>query len=369
MKKQFLFLYAILINTSIFSQLTTPADGGNLKATISQKIGLTDVKITYDRPGVKGREGKIFGTDIAYFGFQDQHFGTSKAAPWRAGANECTTFSVSNNVKIEGKTLPAGKYGIFMALGENETTIIFSKNADSWGSFYYNESEDALRVNVKQLKGQLLVEKLKYEFLDETETSAVIAMSWEHWKIPFKVEVDLVNDQLNSFRNELRTEKGFTHNAFMQAARYCLKNNVNLEEGLFWADKAITEQYIGTTNFATLSLKSEFLEKLDRKEEANGLMKKAITLAPMGVLNNYGNTLLKAKKLPEALEAFKLNESKNQNDYIPKLGLIKVLSAMGNYKEALKIAKATSALAIDNEANKLEIAGIIKKLSQGIDVN
>lgn len=364
-----LLTICISISYVSFSQLTTPADGGNLKASISQKIGLTTVALSYDRPSVKGREGKIFGTEIAHFGFEDQHFGTSKAAPWRAGANENTTFSINNDVKIEGKTLPAGKYGLFMALNESETIVIFSKNSNSWGSFYYNEAEDALRVTVKQLKEQPLVEKLKFEFSDETENSATVSLLWEKWKIPFKIEVDLVNDQLKSFRNELRTEVGFTHTAFMQAARYCLRKNINLEEGLFWADKAINEEYIGTKSFETYSLKSQILDKLGRNDEAAELMKKAIDLGTNVELQRLGNNLLKNKNLPKALEVLKLNETKNPADFAPKVSIAKVLSAMGNFKEALKYAKLAQKLVGENITEKANIEGIIKKLTEGKDVN
>ena len=97
----FLVFALVCLQNIAISQLSTPPDGGNLKAMVSEQIGLTNIVVTYSRPGVKGRDGKIFGTPIAHFGFADQHFGTSKAAPWRAGANENTTISVSNDVKIE----------------------------------------------------------------------------------------------------------------------------------------------------------------------------------------------------------------------------------------------------------------------------
>ncbi len=365
-------LLTICITISYISigQLTTPADGGNSIATVAEQIGLTNVTVTYNRPGVKGREGKIYGTEIAHFGYVDQHFGTSKAAPWRAGANENTTFSINHSIKVEGKTLPAGKYGLFMALAENETTVIFSKNNDSWGSFYYDQSEDALRVTVKQLKDQPMVERLKFEFSDQSENSANLSLLWEHWKIPMKIEVDLINDQLETFRKELRTEKGFTHKAFTQAAKYCLSKNINLEEGLIWADKAITETYIGVTNFETLSLKSQVLDKLGKSDEAATLLKKAISIGSVVDLHQYGRTLLAAKKLPEALEIFKMNETKNPNYYAPKVGMTRVLSAMGNYKEALKFAKlAQKLLPENNPTEKTNIEDIIKKLTDNKDVN
>ena len=184
-----------------------------------------------------------------------------------------------------------------------------------------------------------------------------------------KIEVDLVNDQLNTFREEIRSDKGFTHLAFVQAAKYCLQKNVNLEEGLFWADKAITESYIGTSNFTTLSLKAKFLEKLGKTDEATALMQKATPLATVMELHNYGKELLQAKKVTEALAIFKLNDSKNPSDYVVKVGMTRGLSAMGNYKEALKYAKAALALLPENSVEKAKLEDMVTKLSQGKDVN
>ena len=185
--------------TATAQNLTVPAGGGNKKASVSERIGITDVTLHYDRPAVKGREGQIWGK-LVHYGFKDLGFGSSKAAPWRAGANENTTISFSTDVKVEGKDLPAGTYGLFMAMAETEATVIFSKNATSWGSYYYDATEDALRVTVKTIKTDLSVERLTFEFLDETDNSAVIALLWEKLKIPFKVEVDFAKTQLASFK-------------------------------------------------------------------------------------------------------------------------------------------------------------------------
>lgn len=136
MKKYILGLAAILfLQNFSTAQLTTMPNGGNHKAMVGERIGITDVTIHYDRPGVKGREGKIWGALVPY-GFTDPGFGTSKAAPWRAGANENTTIEFSTDVKIEGKDLPAGKYGFFIAPGKDESIIIFSKTALHGEAFF-----------------------------------------------------------------------------------------------------------------------------------------------------------------------------------------------------------------------------------------
>src|SRR5687767_9415399 len=110
MRKILLLAFSVVISLHLFSQLTSTPSGGNKKAWVGEQIGLTNVTINYDRPAVKGREGKIWG-QLVHTGFVDQGFGSSKAAPWRAGANENTTITFSNDVKIEGKDLLAGTYG------------------------------------------------------------------------------------------------------------------------------------------------------------------------------------------------------------------------------------------------------------------
>ncbi len=210
--KQFLLLTLIVLTLNISQaqrSLTMLPSGGNKKASVSEQIGITSVTIHYDRPGVKGREGKVWG-ELVHPGFADPEFGTSKSSPWRAGANENTTIEFSTDVMIEGESLPAGKYGFFIAYGPNESTLIFSKNSGSWGHYYYSEKEDALRVKVKPVALDKSVEWLKYEFSQQTENSAVVTLQWEKLSIPFKIEVDYLKTQIASFRQELRTDKGFT---------------------------------------------------------------------------------------------------------------------------------------------------------------
>jgi len=185
MLRKLSILFAILIlSVSVFGQLTMPPDGGNNKASVSERIGITDITINYNRPGVKGREGKIWN-GLVHFGFKDLGFGTSKAAPWRAGANENTTITFTTDARVEGKEIKAGTYGLFAAMGNGEATLIFSNNHSSWGSFYYDPKEDAVRISVKTVPLTENVERLKFEFTDETERRATVALIWEKLKIPF----------------------------------------------------------------------------------------------------------------------------------------------------------------------------------------
>ena len=368
MKKLSAVLIALTLIYPCFSQiLTTQPSGGNKKAAVSERIGITDVTIHYDRPGVKGREGKIWGQLIAV-GFTDQGFGSSKAAPWRAGANENTTIEFTDDVKIEGQPLAAGKYAFFVAYDPNECTLIFSKNNSSWGSFFYNEKEDALRVKVKPVALDKSVEWLKYEFMNQTENSATIALQWEKLMIPFKVEVDYIKTQLASFRNELRNSKGFQWEAWNQAAQWALAHNTNLEEALLWTDTATSVGFGGSQSFQAWSTKAQILDKLGRTNEAAAIMKKAMPFANMNEIHGYARSLLTQKKNKEALEIFKMNYDKNPNQFVTLVGLTRGYSATGDYKTALKYANQALPLA-PNEQNKKNVQTMIDKLKESKDVN
>jgi hypothetical protein len=143
------------------------------KAGVFQTLGITDVDVSYSRPGVKNR--KIWGELVPY----------NKV--WRAGADEATKITFSTDVTIEGKKLPAGAYGFFAIPGENEWTLIFNKIADQWGAFTYNESEDALRIKVKPVPNSNQ-EWLLYSFTDMTPTTAQLNLIWEKIKVSFKIE-------------------------------------------------------------------------------------------------------------------------------------------------------------------------------------
>ena len=366
MKKLIIF-FLICFPYFLSAQLTTAPDGGNKKALVGERIGITDVLIQYHRPGVKGRDGKIWG-QLVHTGFVNQGFGSSKAAPWRAGANENTTIEFSTPVKIEGKALPAGKYGLFVAYDPDESIVIFSKNADSWGSYFYDEKEDVLRVPVKPVAQQQTVEWLKYDFINQTDNSATVALLWEKIMIPFKVEVDYIPLQLESFRRELRSNKGFRWNTWNQAANFALMNNINLEEALVWAEKSISEPFIGEKNFLTLSTKAQILNKLNRTAEADALMKEAMPFANMQQLHGYGRQLLAQKKTKEAYEVFKLNYDKHPNQFTTNIGMMRGNSALGNYKKALEFAQKAQPQAPD-KLNKDNVDRMIGLLKEGKDVN
>ncbi len=362
----FIFLMSSGVSSSFAQGLKSMPSGGNKKAVVGEQIGITRVLINYDRPGVKGREGKIYGTSIVHVGFIDKtpEYGTSKAAPWRAGANENTTIEFDTDVKVEGKDLPAGKYGFFVAYGPEESTVIFSKDNVSWGNYFYDDKHDALRATVKNVKLDKSVEWLKYEFINQTENSATIALQWEHVMIPFKVEVDYVKTQLNSFRNELKGDKGFGVDGWVQASQFCLDHDTNLEEGMAWADVALSFK----RDFKTLTNSALFHSKLGHLAKADSLIKEALPMGSMQELHQYGRQLVGMKKNTQALEVFKFNAKKHPKDFTTMVGLARGYSANGDFKNALVNAKTALPLA-PNEPNKKAVTDMITKLENQKDIN
>jgi tetratricopeptide (TPR) repeat protein len=346
------------MSLAVQGQVKTPR--GSKMAAVSEQIGITDVTISYSRPAVSGREGKIWG-DLVPYGFFDYHYGTSKAAPWRAGANENTTIEFSTDVAIEGKPLAAGKYGFFIAMGQEKATLVLSKDNNAWGSFYYNPAMDALRVEVPVTRTTESVERLKYEFAEETDSSAVASLQWEKLKIRFTIAADLKKTQVDAYRYAFNSGSFYVYwQNMQQAADFCLENNVNLEEGLSWADRSINT-YFGEANFRTLSTYAGLLEKAGRRHEADSLMKVAFPKGSTREIYFYGSKLLRMKKYKEAFDVCKINYDKAPKDWLTSFGLAKAYAVMGDKAAAIKYADISIQMAQDQDTK-----GYVGKLKQDI---
>jgi Protein of unknown function (DUF2911) len=361
------FLLSAFLPVLVSAQLTTLPSGGNKKAMVGERVGLTDITVTYSRPGVKGREGKIWG-DLVPYGLTDPGYGMSTSSPWRAGANEATKISFSDDVKIEGKTLPKGEYALFIDVQSESATIIFNKNTRAWGHYFYNTAENVLVVPVKTENMTASKEWLSYEFVDQTEGSAVIALLWEKKKIPFKVEVDVVQSQLASFRRELTSDIGFDSRMWAQAAQYCADKKVNLEEALQWSEYSLTGRYIGEKTFSNLSTKANVLRALNRGSEADAVMKEAVAAGSERELHNYARQLMMTGEKQKAIEVFTVNAKNHPNTFTTNMGMVRAYSAKGDFKNALKTIKIAQAQAPD-QLNKDQIAKMIPMLESGKDIN
>ncbi|MBU1337617.1 MAG: DUF2911 domain-containing protein [Acidobacteria bacterium] len=189
MKRLSLISLFLILSLVLILPSNTYAQGNqvpkSLKAGVMQRLGVdTDITIEYSRPGVKGRE--IWGKLVPYGLAPGNRYSDDKPYPWRAGANENTTIEFSKDVLIEGKALPAGKYSIHMIPGEKEWTICFNKDNEGWGSFKYNQENDALRVTVIPVAAPHQ-EWLSFGFDDLAGTSATAFLCWEKIKVPFKI--------------------------------------------------------------------------------------------------------------------------------------------------------------------------------------
>lgn len=360
------------IAVSSAQTVSQPPSGDNNKCIVTQYIGsLVNITVTYSSPNVTGpngedRRGKIWGALVPY-GYVDQGFGTSKVAPWRAGSNENTTISFSHDVLVQGKPLKAGTYGFFIAPAETGPwTLIFSKTNTAWGSFFYDEKNDALRVTTTP-KDAAYHEWLTYEFIDREKDSTVCALAWETKRIPFTIKVpDIKKVYVDNMRQELENKEGFSWQGWNDAANYCAVNNINLDEALKWADKAI----LFNENFTDLLTRAEVLDALGRKEEAKAALDKAMNspTATAIQVHMYGRQLLTQGKKEDAFRVWQLNAKNHPNTWPVNVGLARGYSAMGDYKSALKYAKLAMSEAPD-EANKKNMQAAIDKLQQSKDIN
>jgi len=353
--------------------LTLPPSGDNQKASVTQFIGPVQITVDYSSPNVHGpagkdRRGEIWGKLVPY-GLSDLGFGNGKPGPWRAGANENTVFTVSNNVQVQGQNLPAGRYGVHMLPGTSEWTVVFSRNSDIWGSFFYEESEDALRVKTTPKKHEYR-EWLTYEFTERRPSDATLELQWEDLAVPLSIKVDNINDiYISRLRNELKNMPGFDPRNWDAAAQFCVQANTHLDVALDWAEKAISLPGVGTTNFDTLSTKALVLSKMGRDPEAKTIMQTALRLpgTTPTQIHQYGRLLLNAKKNAEALEVFQYNVQRNGDAWPTNVGLARVYSAMGDTAKALEYAKKAAAQAPD-DLNRKSLQDMVQLLSKGQQV-
>ncbi|MEO9803606.1 MAG: DUF2911 domain-containing protein [Reichenbachiella sp.] len=323
---------------------------------MTQTIGISTVKVNYSRPRVTlrgtDRTGQIWGTLVPY-GFDATTFVDGSNIPWRAGANENTTVTFSDDVKIEGKDLKAGTYGLHMAIYEDgKATVIFSNNSSSWGSFYYKEAEDALRVDV-QTMDIAHTEVLTYDVVAMDNTSATVALKWEKKAIPFKVEYDVHEIVLANFRDELRSIPGFGWQGPNQAAQYCAQNNINHEEAIQWVDRSIAN----TKNFNNLATKAQLLTQQNKTAEAQKLRDESVALANVGQLNFLGYQMLGQQNYDKAIEYFTLNAKRNPKNANCWDSLGEAYKTKGDNKNAIKHLKKSLSLnpAANVKANSIKL--------------
>ncbi len=335
-----IFIGLFVISVQSFAQITTPRPSP--QATLQQRIANTDISIKYSRPSVNrgntDRTGQVWG-GLVPWGLANNAFGNMQPMPWRAGANENTVITFSTPVLVEGKSIDAGSYGVHMIPEESgKVVVIFSSNTSSWGSFWYDQSEDVLRVEVEIVDAPF-TNVLTYDFIEFGRNKGTLALSWDNKQIPIELAV---TDEviLAGIRDELRGVQGFGWQGPFSAANYCLSNNLNHDEAIKWADMAIA----ANKNGQTLGLKAALLFQKGDNEQAVEVANEAKSIATMNELNSLGYQLMGAKQFDKAEEFFKLNIKKNPKVANCYDSMGECYVAMGENAKAIKMFKKSLSL-------------------------
>lgn len=331
----------ILSAATVSAQQNLVLPEASQRSEVIQRIGYTDIDIVYHSPSVNGR--KVWGDLVPY------------GQVWRAGANENTTISFTDDVTIEGKQLAAGTYGLHIIPNEGEWTIIFSKNHTSWGSFFYKQDEDALRVKVKP-EGRDFQEWLDYTFTDRKAGSAKVTLSWEKMKASFTVGVDVTAVALRHIREQLRSLPAYGWHGWEEAAHYCIVNKVNYDEALKWVNRSIQME----DNFTNEAAKAQLLTLMGNTKEAAETKTKVMKLIDAGSenqVNLFGYELMNENDIPTALDVFKLNIKKHPDSWNVYDSMGEAYQRAGDNKQSITNYKL--ALAKAPAEQKGRIQGII----------
>jgi hypothetical protein len=261
-------------------------------ATVSQTIGVTDLTIVYHRPAVRGRTvwGDVPADKVATLKTATGQMATAgevtldgtpgggKDFPlepnghvWRAGADEATKFTVTDDVLINGQKLAAGAYSLHVIPDKDEWTIIFNKKADQWGSFGYDAKQDALRVKVKPVWLQESQEVLSYDIPQVTTNTAQVVIRWEKVAVPFTVEVPDVNAvAMAKINAQIAANPTDWQIPFAVANAYATDDK--FEDALKWADQSIKVK----ETFQNLRFKALVLNEMGKKQEAIAVAEQAV---------------------------------------------------------------------------------------------
>jgi hypothetical protein len=216
-----LFVTLILVAGEAFSQLETPA--ASPRGKIEQRVGVMDVAVSYSRPGIKGR--KIFGDLVPY------------GEVWRTGANDPTTISFSDAVKLEGREVPAGTYSLYTIPGENEWTIIINKKTK--GEAQRDEKEDAAVFGVKPVKTTSPIETFTITIADVSINSANVELAWENTLVKFRMEFDVDSKVMAAIKKAMENPYSGVASTYYQSANYYFTTNKDMKLALEWVNKSL----------------------------------------------------------------------------------------------------------------------------------
>lgn len=305
-------------------QIRTP--DASPAATVSQAIGLADFSVTYHRPAVNKRD--VWGKLVPY------------GQVWRAGANENTILTATTPFTFGGKAVPAGTYGVHVLPTAEEWTFILSSQSKAWGSFSYDQKEDVARAAVKPAAAEFL-ERLTWSFDEPTADGVALTLRWEKLRASVPVAIDAKAVALANIRDQLRGLPRFGWQGWNGAATWCLRNKINLDEAMTWADRSISM----TPTYQNLRTKAGLLELKGDAGGAAAARAKAQTLATEADINLQGYQLLGEGKIDDAIAVFRKNAADHPASWNVWDSLAEGLETKGdkvgaaeNYRKALSMA-------------------------------
>ncbi len=301
--KNILIIAALILTFSAFSFAQLPRESNG--AMVQQTVGDTKITITYHRPSVKGRP--IWGSLVPY------------GQVWRTGANDNTTFEVSRDVTINGQALAAGKYGFHTIPEKDQWTIIFNKVNNEWGSFKYDQKNDALRVKVAPMANSVMQEAFVFNFDSVSNRSTNVSFSWDKLKVGFTVDVgDVFGRTLEILRTNIANRKADDFRPFGQAANYVLTFKVkeSYEEALVWLNTSIAAK----EGYGNLNAKARLLYEMGKTKEAIEIGERAVTVGkaatPPVDTEEFETTLKewKAKGMEKTMKSGRLTKTRGKNN-------------------------------------------------------
>ena len=259
MRKVIILIALLVVSTAASAQQQLNLPRASPKSSLMQDVGTTTITINYNRPGVKGRT--VWGSLVPF----DQ--------VWRTGANEATTIEFSEDVKINGQNLPKGLYSLHTVPGRDQWTVIFNKTAKQWGSYSYDQAQDALRVTVKPERAEFR-EWMGFEIPEMTTDTAKVVLRWENVAVPFTVDTQTTQRALAAAERAIASMNDSRWLTPYRAADFAFSSN-RMAEAEKWLDMSLKEK----ETIANLWLKARMQQARGQKADALRTAEAAIAKA------------------------------------------------------------------------------------------
>ncbi len=261
----FVLSLAVCFSLGLNAQVQTPAPSP--LATLTQQLGLGEVTVKYSRPGMKGRT--IFGDLVPY------------DKVWRTGANSRTQIHFSEDVKLEGKEVKAGKYALLTVPGKESWTIILSKSLNA-SPANLGDDEETIKFDVTpMMEESITMETFTIDINEIRDGSANLWIIWENTFVPVKIELETESQVMASIE---KTLAGPSKADYYQAGAYLYSSGKDLNKALEYVEKGMNED---ESRFWVVTMKARILAKLGKKEAAIATSTKAIELAEKAGNGDY----------------------------------------------------------------------------------